>query len=151
MPASTLTPRLARYQISRFCLWSDETDKGYTYQLSPESLSRAASQGLKILHLEKLLKKFGETNPPSLIEALHHWEKKGGQVRIHPGIILQVDTPEILLGLRDSPAGRFIGDPLGPTSAIIHPGAIENVSAALARLGYLSDVEIDDVETMDQA
>jgi len=149
--ASTLTSRLARYQIARFCLWVDETERDYFYQLSPDSLSRAASQGLKIVHLEKLLNKFGDSPPPSLIDALRHWEKNGGQVRIHPGIILRVDTPKILQVLRASPAGRFLGDSLGPTSALINPGAIEKVSAALARLGYLSDIEIFDSETNAQS
>jgi len=149
LTASTLTPRLARYQVSRFCLWVDENETDYTYQLSPESLSRAASQGLRIIHLEKLLNKFSEPPPPSLIEALRQWEKEGGQVRIHPGIILRVETPKILQVLRDSPAGRFIDDPLGPTSALIKPDAIEKVSAALARLGYLSDIEIKDGEQLD--
>ncbi len=144
--ASRLSSRLARYQISRFCLWVDEADNAYTYQLSPESLRKAASQGLKVTHLETLLKKFGESLPPSLIDALRHWEKNGGQVRIHPGVILRVESPKILQALRDSPAGRYMEDPLGPTSALIHPDTVEKVAAALARLGYLSDIEFDDEE-----
>ena len=103
-------------------------------------MKTAAGQGLKISHLEKLLESYGEETPPSLIQALHRWEKNGGEVRIQPGVILRVETPQILQALRESPAGRFIGDPLGPTSAIVMPGAEEKVSRALARLGYLSDL-----------
>ena len=149
--ASRLCPRLARYQISRFCLWVDETDTTYTYQLSPGSLRKAASQGLKIMHLEALLKKFGDSLPPSLIDALRHWEKSGGQVQIHPGVILQVENPKILQALMDSQAGRFLGDTLGPTAALIHPDAVEKVSAALARLGYLSDIDLNDEEMTGEA
>lgn len=138
--ASPLSPRLARYQISRFCLWIDESHGQYTYQLTPASLKAAAQQGLTIAHLETLLKKYAQTIPPNLVQALRQWDQHAGQVRIHPGVILKVDTPHILKALRDSPAGRFIEEPLGPTAAIIHPGAIDRIRAALARLGYLTDV-----------
>jgi len=142
--AGTLTPRLGRYQISRFCLWVDETEEQYTYQLTPASLNKAAEQGLKVVHLERLLNKYGEAPPPSLIQALNQWDKQGGQVRIHSHIVLRVESPRILQALRESPASRFLGEPLGPTSAIIKPGAVEKVTRALARLGYLSDVELTD-------
>lgn len=141
LTASTHTPRLARYQIARFCLWADEDEETYTYQLTPASLSAAASQGLKIAHLETLLEKFAESPPPSLITALRQWDQQGGQARIQPAVILRVDQPRILQALRDSPAGRFLGDPLGPTAVILNPGAEEKVAAALARLGYLADIE----------
>lgn len=141
-----LAPRLARYQLSRFGLWTEETSENYRYQLTPASLSEAADQGLKITHLETLLAKYGETPPPSLLEALRQWEKKGGQVRIHPGVILRVTTPKIMQALRSSTVERFLGDPLGPTAALIHPSAVKKVSAALARLGYLSDVEFDSTD-----
>lgn len=141
LKATPHTPRLARYQISRFGLWIDETPEAYLYQLTPASLDMAAAQGLKITHLETLLDKYGQTPPPNLIKALHQWEQQGGQVHIHPGVILRVSSPEVLKSLRKSPAGRFVGDPLGPTAAMIHPDAVEKVAAALARLGYLSDVD----------
>ena len=139
--ANALTPRIARYQVSRFCQWVWEREGTYTYQLTPQSLQAAAKQGLKPTHLERLLNKYGETPPPSLIKALHQWDKKRGQVRIHPAMILRVEDPKILGALRDSQAGRFISDPLGPTAAIIEPGAADKVASALARLGYLSDVD----------
>jgi len=141
-----LVPRLARYQISRFCTWEDETEAAYQYQLTPASLKAASDQGLRITHLVKLLNRYGEGLPPNLIQALNRWEQHGGEVRIHPGVILRVSTPQILQALRESSAGRFIGDPLGPTSAIVHPGAEEKVAQALARLGYLSDVTQSDPE-----
>ncbi len=139
--AGRLTSRLARYQVSRFCLWLSEDDETYTYLLSPASLQEAAAQGLKVSHLEILFKRFGETPPPSLIEALEHWEKKGGQARIHPCVVLRVEDPKILQALRGTPADRFLGDLLGPTTVIVNPGAVEKVRAALAKLGYLSDVD----------
>ncbi len=144
--AGTHTPRIARYQVARFCLWVDETQESYTYRVTPASLSAAASQGLKIIHLEKLLNKYGATPPPSLIQALHRWEQKGGESRIQPGILLRVEDPKIMSALRESPAGRFVRDPLSPTSALIDPQAVEKVSAALARLGFLCDLVFPDEE-----
>jgi hypothetical protein len=142
LTAATHTPRVARYQVARFCAWVAENSTLYTYQLTPASLSVAAAQGLKISHLETLLNKFGEAPPPSLIAALRQWDHKGGQVRIHPAMVLRVEDPGILQALMESPAGRFLGDPLGPTAVILNPGAEEKVATALARLGYLSDVEL---------
>lgn len=139
--ASTLTPRIARYQVSRFCQWVSEREDTYTYKLTPKSLQSGAEQGLKPVHLDTLLKKYGEAPPPSLIKALNQWDKKGGQVKIHPAVILQVADTKILAALRESSARRFISDPLGPTAAIIEPGAAEKVASALVRLGYLSDVD----------
>jgi hypothetical protein len=139
--ASSHTLRLVRYQAARFCLWIDETPNGYVYKVTPASLSAAAQQGLKIAHLVTLLNKHADPPPPSLVTALQQWEQKGRQAQIHPAVVLRVESPNILQALRDSPAGRFLGDPLGPTSVILNPGSEEKVSAALARLGYLADVE----------
>jgi hypothetical protein len=141
-----LTPRLARYQVSRFGEWLMETNEAYTYRLTPASLSAAAEQGLKVSHLETLFAKFGETPPPSLLTALQNWEQKGQQAEIAPGIVLQVSDPKILQALRNTPAGRFLGAPLGPTAALVHEGAIEKVRAALARLGTLSEVDTRDID-----
>ena len=140
--AGVYTPRLARYQVARFCLWVDETEARYTYQLTPSSLKAASEQGLKISHLETLLSKYGEPPPPSLVKALRQWDKKGGQVRIHPAVVLRVNNPQILEALRGSSAGRFVGDPLGPTTALISMAAVDKVAAALARLGFLSEIEL---------
>jgi hypothetical protein len=139
--AGTHTSRLARYQVSRFCHWVAETNDQYTYQLSPSSLEGAAEQGLKIIHLRTLLKKYGETFPPSLDKALKLWEQIGEQAQIYQGMVLQVNSQQILQALRDSPASRFIDELLGPTAAIIQPGAVDKVAAALARLGYLAEVK----------
>lgn len=145
--ANRYTPRLVRYQVSRFCLWLDETDETFTYLVTPASLSQAAQQGLKTSHLETLLRKYGQKLPPSLSQALDQWDKHGRQAYIHPCVILRVDTPEILQELRQSPAGRFLGDLLGPTAVIINSSAVDKVSAMLARLGYLSDVVMMDTQT----
>ena len=149
--AGRLSPRVARYQISRFGLWEAETSEAYTYQLTPQSLEDAIGQGLKVAHLETLMGKYGEPLPPSLLAALHQWEKHGGQARIQPCVVLRVEDPKILQALRSTPAERFLGDFLGPTAVIIHPGAAEKVRAALTRLGYLADLDFTGEDAKDVA
>jgi hypothetical protein len=75
------------------------------------------------------------------VQALHQWEKDGQQARIHPCVVLRVGDPKILQALRSTPADRFLGDVLGPTVVTVNPGAVEKVRSALARLGYLTDVD----------
>jgi hypothetical protein len=147
--ASTYTARLARYQVSRFCQWTKETETQYVYQLTSSSLAEAGKQGLKVAHLELLLNKYGEATPPNLIQALRQWDQKGGQARIHSAVILRVDNQKILQALRESPAARFLGDSLGPTTAIIHPDAVQKVVSALAKLGYLADYNLFELEMDD--
>ena len=55
--------------------------------------------------------------------------------------MLRLSSPEALQALRDSPVASFLGDALGPVSVIVRPGGLEKVRAALARLGYLTDLE----------
>jgi hypothetical protein len=56
--------------------------------------------------------------------------------------VLRVVRPEIMDALRRSPAARFLGEPLGPLTIIVPQDALDKVMAALARMGYLSDVSI---------
>jgi hypothetical protein len=58
--------------------------------------------------------------------------------------ILRVSRPEVLEELRKSKAGRFLGEILGPVTAIIKPGAQSKVQAALTELGLLVDESHED-------
>ena len=139
-----LTPRAVRYQIARFCQWEPETQGEYRYRITPAALERARSQGLRTSHLVGLLRRHAATPPaPSLVQALERWDEQGTQATFEKVTILRVATPEIMNTLRRSPAGRFLGDPLGATSIIIKENAAEKVLAALAQMGYLADARID--------
>ena len=139
-----LTPRAVRYQIARFCQWEPETQGEYRYRITPAALERARSQGLRTSHLVGLLRRHAATPPaPRLVQALERWDEQGTQATFEKVTILRVATPEIMNTLRRSPAGRFLGDPLGATSIIIKENAAEKVLAALAQMGYLADARID--------
>jgi hypothetical protein len=137
--ASPLVPRAVRYQLARFCEWDDEAAGEYRYHVSPQSLERAAQQGLKVEHLVALLAKHASGGVPAAVSrALTRWEKNGTEARTETQVVLRVRRPEILDELRRSKAARFLDKSLGPTAVSIKNGAQAKVVAALAELGILA-------------
>jgi len=136
------TPRIARYQFARFSEWLEVSPKRYRIRLTPASLQASAQQGLKVRHLIALLRKYAGTNLlPSLVAALQRWEAHGREAAIKQAWVLQLSAPEVLQALRESPAAGSLGEALSPVAVIVKPDGIEKVRMALARLGYLSDLE----------
>jgi hypothetical protein len=138
--ARRLVPRRVRYQVARFCNWEKEILDEYRYRITPLSLSRARQQGLTVSQLLTLLNRHAKAVPPSLIKALERWDKQGSEFRLEKMLVLRVASEDILLVLRKSRASRFLGEPLGPTTIAIKPGAVEKVLSALAEAGYLGEV-----------
>jgi Helicase conserved C-terminal domain len=140
LEVSRYVPRVVRYQLSRFCEWEDEKGGEYRYRLTPQSLSRAKEQGLKMEQLLVLLSKHADAGiPPALVKALKRWELKGTEARAESQVVLRVSRPEILEQLRKSKAARFLGEPLGPTAVVIKAGAQSKVTAALGEMGLLAE------------
>jgi hypothetical protein len=141
---TSLTPRPVRYQVARFCEWGGETQDEYRYHITPAALEQARSQGLRPSHLVGLLRRHA-TNPPTpvLVQALERWDEQGTQATLEKVTILRVASPEILASLRRSPAARFLGDPLSATSIVVKENAAVKVMAALAQMGYLTDVRLE--------
>jgi hypothetical protein len=139
--APRLVPRAARYLVARFCSWESSSEEAYSYRLTAASLARAREQGLRVGHLLSLLRRHALTVPPSLAKALDRWEENGSEARLERLLILRLRSPEMLQALRTSRAARYLGDPLGPTTIIVKPGAGEKVIAALAEMGYLGEIE----------
>jgi hypothetical protein len=105
-------------------------------------LKKASEQGLKVEHLLSLLAKHTAGGiPPVLVKALKRWEANGTEARVQTQVILRVSRPEVLEELRKSKAGRFLGELLGPTTAVIKDGAQSKVLAALTELGLLAEEE----------
>lgn len=139
-----LAPRAARYQLARFCAWEKPVDGVYHYRLTPASLERARQQGLTLPHLLSLLRRYAQPLSPGLVKTLERWEQKGTEVRFQRLVVLRLASPDLLTLLRTSRAARFLGDPLGPTTVIVKPAAVEKVMAILAEMGYLGEVELDE-------
>lgn len=137
-----LTPRTARYQIARFCLWEDEKPDEYRYRVTVNSLERARGQGLKADQLLGILRKHASAPiPPAFARALQRWEANGTEARVERMVVLKVSKPEVLKELKDSKAGRFLGEQLGPVTVVVKPGAQDKILAALAELGLLANID----------
>lgn len=140
----SLAPRAVRYQLARFGTWEARKGDVYIYRITPKSLERARRQGLQLGHLMGLLKRHAQAISPSVAKALERWNEYGTQARIQHVVVLRLATPDLLQALRNSRAARFLGEPLGPTAIIIKPGAWKKVMEALAELGYLGEVEVEE-------
>ena len=142
--ASRAVARVVRYQIARFCEWENSNTDEFVYQITPTSLTKANSQGLKVEHFLSLLAKHTSGGiPPVLVKALKRWEVKGTEARIQTRAILKVSRPEVLEELRKSKAARFLGEVLGPKTVIVKDGAKSKVLSALTELGLLAEEETE--------
>jgi hypothetical protein len=139
-------PRVARYQVARFCKWGEAKKDEYRYSITPASLKKAGEQGLKVEHLLSLLAKHTAGGiPPVLVKALKRWDLHGTEARVQTQVVLRVSRPEVLEELRKSKAARFLGEVLGPTAVVIKDGAQSKVLAALAELGLLAEGETSEI------
>jgi hypothetical protein len=139
-----LVPRAARYQIARFCLWDEEKPDEYRYRVSVNSLEKARKQGLKAEQLLSILRKHAASPiPPPFVRALQRWEANGTEAKLESLVVLKVSKPEVLKELKESKAGRFLGEQLGPVTVVIKPGAQDKILAALAELGLLANIDDD--------
>lgn len=135
-----LVPRAARYQIARFCEWDEEKQDEYRYRVTVNSLESARKQGLKPEQLLSVLRKHTAAPiPPPFVRALQRWEANGTEAKLENLVVLKVSKPEVLKELKESKAVRFLGEPLGPVTVVIKPGAEPKVLAALAELGLLAE------------
>ena len=139
-----LVPRAARYQLARFCEWELAKPEEYHYRVTTGSLKKAGEQGLKVGQLLSLLARNAASElPPAFVRALKRWQLNGTEARVELQTVLRVTRPEVLDELRNSKAGRFLGESLGPVTIIVKPGAHAKVLAALAELGLLAESSTD--------
>ncbi len=138
---SRFAPRVARYQISRFCEWEEnKKNNEFRYQLTPTSLEHALAQNLKVSHLLLLLKKYADDAiPPTLEKALRRWAVNGTEARVEKLVVLRLSKPEDLRALRASRASRFLGEVLSPTRVIVKDGASQKIMSALIEMGIFME------------
>ncbi len=130
--------------MARFCDWEQAREDEYRYRITAGSLKRAREQNLKPEHLLVLLRKHVSAPiPPSLVTAIQRWEAKGSEVQLKSLVVLKVSRPEVLDELRKSKAGRYLGEPVGPTTVAIQASAQTKVMEALLELGLLSESLVD--------
>ncbi|GAB4542175.1 MAG: hypothetical protein Fur002_11930 [Anaerolineales bacterium] len=136
--------RAARYQLARFCAWAQEKSGEYIYFINAQSLRRANAQGLKAEQALALLMKYADGGvPPPLAKALKNWDASGVSARVESVSLVRADSPEILDALRKSKAGKFLGEALSPTAALVKRGAESKVAEALLELGVMAEIKIE--------
>jgi len=128
--------------VARFCEWDDGKQGGdFRYRVTPDSLKAAHAQGLKASQLLSLLAKHAAGPiPPAFVKALQRWEVNGTEARLERLVVLRVSRPDVMNELKNSKAGRFLSEPLGPTAAVVKPGAESKILEALAEMGLLAEV-----------
>jgi hypothetical protein len=136
------TARSMRYQLARFCDWRGVNDKGYLYEITPGSLKNADRQGLLIEQLLKLLSRHASGGlPASLVASLQRWAKSGVQVYMKKLVILQTTSPEVMIGIKKSPVGRFLGEVLNPTMVKVSQAGAKKIMQYLLESGYFCEAE----------
>lgn len=142
-------PLSVRYLLARFCERAGANDKGYLYRITGHSLKQAASQGLRTEQLLTLLSRHsGGVLPTSLVTALQRAARKDSQVSLRRVAILRVSSAEIMLEIRNSPIGRFLGESLSPTTVVLPSTAVERIIPRLMELGYICDLDEDSLHVL---
>lgn len=143
-----LIPRAAsrydRFQLARFTDWGGAGDT-YTYTLTGASLKRADAQNIKPTHIQAFLQRTGgQTLPPNVQTLLEAWEAgSGASVVLERLLVLQVDTPEMMKTLWETPEiRRFLSRQLGPQAVVVRADQWEALVAALEQRGIPAEVEI---------
>jgi hypothetical protein len=140
VPASA--SRYDRFQVARVTNWLPLERDHYLYRLAPASLARAAKQGIKVGHFLAFLQKAagGEAAAPTLVGALHRWERQGSEAALKETVILKLKNAELLETLRRTPrVSRYLGESLGPAAVEVRQADVEPLRRALAEVGILVD------------
>jgi len=107
------------------------------FTVSPGSLARAAENGMTAAQMARWFTQRTGEDVPAAVRLLLHAATPG--VAPFPAgrpVVMTTPTPELLDGLLQHPAtGNYLGDRLGPTTAIIPDDAVEPLGRALAALG----------------
>jgi hypothetical protein len=141
---SPLAPRVAHYQLARYCQWGREDERGCRYRITATSLARARAQGLSASKLPGVLESGGTSPiPPAVLNFTRNWEKFGPQARFERQVLLRVTQSDILDELLASPAAAWLGERLNAETILVKPGKEQQVLDQLARLGHLAESRLD--------
>ena len=141
-------PRALRYQLARISDWDFPNRLGYRYRLTPTSLRRALDQGLREVHILRILEEASAgALPPSLKQAISRWHAAGLEARLERSLVLRVKEPSALEMLQSHPSTRrYLGEALGPTAIAVPEKNWPRLRDAAARLGLLIDPPSTDSE-----
>jgi hypothetical protein len=133
-----LCPATLRYQVSRLTLWVSREDETYIYRLTPQSMERAAQQGLRHTHALAILVAAAGRTPPHVEQAIRRLAQSGPPANLERTILFRIDHPELRRQLEGRRSlARFLSKPAGPGQYLIEEKDWPALTAALARIGFL--------------
>jgi hypothetical protein len=136
-----LISRAVRYSLSRCLECQKSNDEVFRFRVTPAGLANGRKQGLRSWHLLALLRAHSVTPlPPALVSAIQRWEEQGSQAALEQAVVIRVSSPDIMKTLRGSKAGRFVGESLGPTAALVQIDAMDRLVQLAAEAGILVEV-----------
>ena len=132
-------PPAQRYQIGRVTAWSRLEPEGYVFRVTPSALAAARTQGLTVSHVAAILEHAsGKSLPPGLAAAMSRWERRAGEGRVEPALLLETSDARTLRELKTHRAtARFLGESVGPTAMRVRARDVEALLAAAVRMGLL--------------
>jgi len=136
--------RIDRFQIARFATWGAVENGVYAYKIDPESISRAAGQGINTGHIAAFISRAtGDAPLPSALASLLNNWKAGAvaTVQIERVLILRTTSPEIMRQIMETPGlRRFMGAQLGEMAAIVRADDLREFKDALGGHGIQADI-----------
>lgn len=135
------TPRLLRYQISRFCEWTKLEITRSVFSVTPFSLRQAKENGLLVNSFIGLLKRsIGSGVPQKLLIAIDQWDKVDTQATIFHALLVTVNNPNWINALLSSKdTAPWIEQRLNDNTIIIKSKGEKIIYRALIELGALAD------------
>lgn len=138
------TPRLLRYQVGRSAELAHATAAESRYLLTPDSLEKAAQQGLQIQQLVQLIDK---EQPGVVTEELkrlaERWTRRGREAGFERAILLRFKDAAACAEFVQAAGSRFKLESLNPHTLSIAPPQQEGICKLLAELGILADDLVD--------
>ncbi len=145
--------RYDRLQIARFSAWvstpspttntpSDPPwdDGVYQYRLTPQSLTRAAQERIKLdTHVIPFLNRLSEDGlSPKVLQMLTNWQAQPREVVVEDVVIITAKDLGIDQRLRShQPVSRWLEQQVGPHAHVVKRENLQNLLNALREMGIL--------------
>jgi hypothetical protein len=139
--------RYERFQVSRFAAWrrappaeaADEDGGVYLYQLTPQSIERAAAQGVTVGHILPFLRRLtGHQVPASVVNMLQAWAERGAEVTVRDMVTLTARDFGVYERMRkDETVRALLGESVGVHAHAVARDDLPALLNALRRMGIL--------------
>jgi len=130
-----------RFQLARIADWRASGSE-YRYAITPASIGRALSEGIKVDVVKRFLRRISDDNvPAAAVARIRSWTERYGHVRLRKATILETRTPQLMSELRAH--GRIQGylrQALSPTIAVVRDSDWAPLIKELHLADYLPEI-----------